>query len=129
MTTIRTTILTLCLLTAGLTISACHQEEDDLFTTAVLTLQAGDGITVERVQGTVTLTNLNTRQVVTAADFTGNTAQVQVLRGVYAVLVEGSIQYRDSSGTTAVRQFRCAADYLALEQAHQNTATLDIVWL
>ncbi len=121
-------ILMMCL-AAGLLFSACHQEEDDLFTTAVLTLNADDDITVERVQGTVTLTNLNTRQVVTAADFNGNTAQVRVLRGAYSVLVEGSIQYRDANGATAVRKFRCSADYTALEKENMNTVTLDIIWL
>ena len=119
----------ICLAATTLLLSACHQEEDDLFTTAVLTLEAGNGITVERVQGTVTLTNLNTRQIITAADFSGNVAQVQVLRGAYTVLVEGSAQCRDASGTTTVRKFRCSADYLALEKTNTNTAILNMIWL
>lgn len=122
-------LLILCMMATGLLLSACHQEEDDLFTTAVLTLETSDGTTVERVQGTVTLTNLNTRQVVTAADFIGNVAQVQVLRGAYTVLVEGSAQCRDASGATAVRKFRCSADYLALEKENTNNATLNMIWL
>lgn len=122
-------LLIIGLAATTLLLSACHQEEDDLFTTAVLTLEASDGITVERVQGTVTLTNLNTRQVVTAADFSGHVAQIQVLRGAYTILVEGSAQCRDTSGATSVRKFRCSADYLALEKENTNTATLSMIWL
>ena len=45
----------------GLVLTSCHQDEDDLFTTAAITLTAEQGTTIERVQGTVRLTNLNTR--------------------------------------------------------------------
>lgn len=122
-------ILMICTLVCGILLVSCHQDEDNIFTTAAIELQAADGITIERVQGTVTLTNLNTKQVVTSAEFNGNIAQVQVLRGAYAVLIEGSIQYRDASGTVAIRQFRATADYLALEKGNINTATLNLTWL
>ncbi len=122
-------ILTICALVWGMFLVSCHQDEDDIFTTAAITLEAGNDITIERVQGIVTLTNLNTHQVVTSADFSGNVAQVQVLRGAYSILVEGSIQYHDASGNVAIRQFRASTEYLALQEKNMNTATLDIIWL
>ena len=113
----------------GLVLTSCHQDEDDLFTTAAMTLTAEQGTTIERVQGTVRLTNLNTRQVTTSAEFDGNIARVTLLRGAYSVLVEGSIQYKDAHGTTAVKQFRATSDYLEFANKSLNVATLNIVWM
>ena len=113
----------------GMVLTSCHQDEDDLFTTAAITLAAGEGTTVERVQGTVQLTNLNTRQVTTTAEFDGNIARVTLLRGAYSVLVEGSMQYKDANGETSVRQFRATSDYLEFASKSLNVATLNIVWM
>lgn len=113
----------------GMVLTSCHQDEDDLFTTAAITLVAEQGTTVERVQGTVQLTNLNTRQVTTTAEFDGNIARVTLLRGAYSVLVEGSMQYKDANGETSVRQFRATSDYLEFASKSLNVATLNVVWM
>lgn len=122
-------ILMICVALLGMVLASCHQDEDDLFTTAAITLTAEEGTTVERVQGTVQLTNLNTRQVTTTAEFDGNIARVSLLRGVYSVLVEGSMQYKDAHGVTGVRQFRATSDYLEFASKSLNVATLNIVWM
>ena len=122
-------ILMICLALLGMVLASCHQDEDDLFTTVAITLTAEEGTTVERVQGTVQLTNLNTRQVTTTAEFDGNIARVSLLRGVYSVLVEGSMQYKDANGKTSVRQFRATSDYLEFASKSLNVATLNIVWM
>lgn len=119
----------ICVALLGMVLTSCHQDEDDLFTTAAITLAAGEGTTVERVQGTVQLTNLNTRQVTTTAEFDGNIACVTLLRGAYSVLVEGSMQYKDANGETSVRQFRATSDYLEFASKSLNVATLNIVWM
>lgn len=122
-------ILMICVALLGMVLTSCHQDEDDLFTTAAITLAAEEGTTVERVQGTVQLTNLNTRQVTTTAEFDGNIARVTLLRGAYSVLVEGSMQYKDANGETSVRQFRATSDYLEFASKSLNVATLNIVWM
>ena len=122
-------ILMICVALLGMVLTSCHQDEDDLFTTAAITLAAEQGTTVERVQGTVQLTNLNTRQVTTTAEFDGNIARVTLLRGAYSVLVEGSMQYKDANGKTSVRQFRATSDYLEFASKSLNVATLNIVWM
>lgn len=122
-------ILMICVALMGMVLTSCHQDEDDLFTTAAITLAAEQGTTVERVQGTVQLTNLNTRQVTTTAEFDGNIARVTLLRGAYSVLVEGSMQYKDANGETSVRQFRATSDYLEFASKSLNVATLNIVWM
>lgn len=119
----------ICVALLGMVLASCHQDEDDLFTTAAITLTAEEGTTVERVQGTVQLTNLNTRQVTTTAEFDGNIARVTLLRGAYSVLVEGSMQYKDANGKTSVRQFRATSDYLEFASKSLNVATLNIVWM
>ena len=122
-------ILMICVALLGMVLTSCHQDEDDLFTTVAITLVAEQGTTVERVQGTVQLTNLNTRQVTTTAEFDGNIARVTLLRGAYSVLVEGSMQYKDANGETSVRQFRATSDYLEFASKSLNVATLNIVWM
>ena len=122
-------ILMICVALLGMVLTSCHQDEDDLFTTAAITLAAEQGTTVERVQGTVQLTNLNTRQVTTTAEFDGNIARVTLLRGAYSVLVEGSMQYKDANGETSVRQFRATSDYLEFASKSLNVAILNIVWM
>lgn len=122
-------ILMICVALLGMVLTSCHQDDDDLFTTAAITLAAEQGTTVERVQGTVQLTNLNTRQVTTTAEFDGNIARVTLLRGAYSVLVEGSMQYKDANGETSVRQFRATSDYLEFASKSLNVATLNIVWM
>lgn len=119
----------ICVALLGMVLTSCHQDEDDLFTTAAITLAAEQGTTVERVQGTVQLTNLNTRQVTTTAEFDGNIARATLLRGAYSVLVEGSMQYKDANGETSVRQFRATSDYLEFASKSLNVATLNIVWM
>lgn len=119
----------ICVALLGMVLTSCHQDEDDLFITAAITLAAEQGTTVERVQGTVQLTNLNTRQVTTTAEFDGNIARVTLLRGAYSVLVEGSMQYKDANGETSVRQFRATSDYLEFASKSLNVATLNIVWM
>ena len=116
----------LFLLLAGLILCACHKDEDNLFADAVITL-SGENMTIQRVQGTVTLTNLNSRQVVTSAEFNSDKAYLQLLRGSYSVLIEGTVQYRDTAGQLLVKQFRASTDYAGFEKESGNELTLDII--
>lgn len=122
-------ILMLLMVMTSVLVVSCHQDEDDIFTNANVVLQEQPGITIERVQGTVSLTNLNTKQVVSASNFDGNIAKVNLLRGSYAILIEGSIQYKDAQGTTQVRMFRASTDYVGLEKENFNEVYLDIIWM
>lgn len=117
------------LLMSCILLGACHQDEDTLFTSASISLVTDKDIVIQRVQGTITLTNLNTKQVTTSAEFDGNVAHVQVLRGSYAVLVEGSLQYQNAQGVTSAKQFRASSDYIGLYEENDNIANLNIVWL
>ena len=80
-------ILTLLVMTMTLALSACHQDNDDYMTLASIRLDGGDTLTIERVQAMAHVTNLNTRHVVSSADFTGAELQIELLRGSYQVNV------------------------------------------
>lgn len=124
----RKIFMILCLV-VGMVLTSCHQDEDFLFADVAVALQAGDGVTIERVQGTVSLTNLNTKQVFTISTFVGNVARGNILRSSYSILVEGTAQCRDASGKTQVRQFRASTDYVGLEKEGLNETTLNMIWM
>ena len=119
-------IITLAL---TMVITACAPVEDDIFTTARITVTAGDELTITRVQAQVQLTNVNTRQVTTVADFEGSSATVEVLRGAYQIDIEGVATCQMSDGTTRLRQFRCQSDYAEFISKEQNDITLNMIFL
>ena len=110
-----------------MSLTACHADEDQLFTTAAITLTGSDTIYVDRIQGTITLTNLNTKERVTTADFDGCTATVNLLRGVYQVSVDGQVRYRDGKGITHVDNFRASQDQVSIVNGSMVMVELPII--
>lgn len=117
------------LFTLSLLLTACHQDEDELFATASITLSAGDTLSIERVQGTARLTNLNSKQVTTSSDFNAATLSLPLLRSSYSADVEGLVRYRNALGQTMTKRMRAHSDYIALEKNDHNHATLNIIFL
>lgn len=117
------------LFTLSLLLTACHQDEDELFSTASITLSAGDTLSIERVQGTARLTNLNSKQVTTSSDFNAATLSLPLLRSSYSADVEGLVRYRNALGQTMTKRMRAHSDYIALEKKDHNYATLNIIFL
>lgn len=122
-------ILFIITLTLTMVITACAPVEDDIFTTARITVTAGDELIITRVQAQVQLTNVNTRQVTTVADFEGSSATVEVLRGAYQIGIEGVATCQMSDGTTRMRQFRSQSDYAEFISKEQNDITLNMIFL
>lgn len=126
-----------CLLTfLPLFLTACHQEEDDLFATAVITLETGEDISITDVQAQAQFTNVNTRQVTTTADCEVRDGKCEVsvglLRGAYEVLIEGVAECQGVQGVQGVReyrQFRAQTDYVEMAGRGVNTAGLNIIFL
>ncbi len=117
------------LFTLSLLLTACHQDEDELFATASITLSAGDTLSIDRVQGTARLTNLNSKQVTTSSDFSAATLSLPLLRSSYSADVEGLVRYRNALGQTMTKRMRAHSDYIALEKKYHNHATLNIIFL
>lgn len=114
------------LLLFSICLAACQSDEDELFTTADITLTAGDSITISRAQGTVSLTNLNSQAVTNVTDFTGNTAHATILRGAYSIYVEGTVEYSRGNGPRQISRFRAYTDYVGLEKENGNAVALNI---
>lgn len=121
----------LLLLTTSLTLAlvACHQDNDDYMTQATIYLDGGDTLTINRVQAMAQITNLNTRHVVSTADFNGPQVQVELLRGVYQINVEGILSYTDKNGMQHMRSFRAITDYIELAGTGSCQAKLNIIFL
>lgn len=110
-------------------LASCHQDEDDIFAQAAITLSAGDTLTIERIQGTARLTNLNTKQVTTTSDFDVATLRLTLLRSSYSADVEGLVRYHDTQGREHTRSMRAHSDYMALEKKGGNEAVLQIIFM
>ena len=110
-------------------LAACHKDEDNIFTTAVITLSTADSLTIERVQGTAHITDLNSKQVTTTSDFSGATLRLYLLRSSYSADIEGLVRYHDQQGQVYTKHMRAHSDYLALDLEDTNEATLNIIFL
>ena len=122
-------ILTLILLALTVVFTACAPVEDDIFTTAHITVTAEGDISITSVQAQVKLTNVNTRQVTTVADFEGTSATVELLRGAYQIDIEGVATCQMPGNSIRMRQFRCQSDYVELVQHDTNEVTLKTIFL
>lgn len=109
--------------------ASCHKQEDDLFATAVITLETTEQTTITQVQAQAELTNMNTRQVTTTANFEGMQLSVELLRGPYQVNIEGVATCQDGNGQTRYRQFRAQANFVEFYQSGANAATLTLIFL
>ena len=110
-------------------VTACAPVEDDIFTVARISVSAGDETPITRVQAQVKLTNINTRQVTTSADFEGASVTVEVLRGAYQIDIEGVATCQLPDGGSRMRQFRCQSDYAEFISKEQNDITLNMIFL
>ena len=122
-------ILYITLMILAMALTACAPVEDDIFTTARITVAAGDEVTITRIQAQAKLTNVNTRQTVTSADFVGSTVAVELLRGAYQIDIEGAATCQMADGKTLVRQFRCQSDYAEMVHQDLNEITLKTIFL
>lgn len=101
----------LCCVALAVLLASCGADHDDYTTRAVVVIDVPDSVRVERMQGTATFTNLNSRQRTMASTFSGTSIQVELLRGAYSIDVEGSLRYTDALGAAHAGTFRAATSY------------------
>ena len=97
---------------------ACQKSNDDYYAEARVRLVLPDSLRLEKLQGTVRLTNLNNKQ--------SRTTSLEVFRGVYAVDVEGSVRYAAPDGTNQTANFRASTPYIKVLD-HPSLVSLDII--
>lgn len=121
--------LTLLLIALTMLLTACAPVEDEIFTTARITVTAEGEDSITSVQAQVKLTNVNTRQVTTVADFDGASATVKLLRGAYQIDIEGVATCQSPGNSIRMRQFRCQSDYVEFISRDINEVTLKTIFL
>lgn len=122
-------IIFLISITFVMLLTACAPVEDDIFTTARITVTAEGDVSITSVQAQVKLTNVNTRQVTTVADFNGTSAMVELLHGAYQIDIEGVATCLSPDNVTRMRQFRCQSDYVEFISRDINEVTLKTIFL
>ena len=122
-------ILFSLLIAVAMLFTACAPVEDDIFTTARITVTAEGDESITSVQAQVKLTNVNTRQVTTVADFIGTSATVELLRCAYQIDIEGVATCLSPDNATRMRQFRCQSDYEEFVKLGINEVTLRTIFL
>ena len=122
-------ILTLLLIALTMLLTACAPVEDEIFTTARITVTAEGEDSITSVQAQVKLTNVNTRQVTTVADFDGASTTVELLRGAYQIDIEGVATCQSPGNSIRMRQFRCQSDYVEFISRDINEVTLKTIFL
>lgn len=110
-------------------LAGCHDDSDQLFTTAVIELVTDDGLTIDRIQATAMLTNLNTKEIVTTSAFSGRRLAVSVLKGSYTILIEGQVRVIDTNGQVVIKNFRAYADYQEFLDVNVAPLELKIIFM
>ena len=121
-------LITLIVALASLMVS-CHKEENDIFSTAYITLRTPDSASITNIQAQAVVVNVNTRQTTTSSQFRDSRLEVELLRGAYSVTIEGVVTVSDGIGNERIRQFRAQSDYVDLSHKTANHAELNILYL
>ncbi len=112
-----------------LVVASCHSDSEDYFTTARINLTLPVAGEVELIQYSVSMMNLNSRDVVTEAGKTTHEITVgDILRGAYSINVEGVVKYIDAVSEAQVHQFRAQSQYVSIVD-EDNTVDLEMIFM
>lgn len=114
--TIRT-ILVLLLLS----LAACNNDEDEIFTSATINLESADSLKVQKIQGTIKAININTRQTITSSQFDNLSSSMVLQRGAYQITINGYLVYLNSKGIQYTHAFIAYTDYCELKDIKSET--------
>lgn len=120
-------ILVLALFILNIT-SACHGDNEDYNTSANITVTVPDSINVEKMQGTVTVVNLNNKQSYSSSEFNGTSTLIEVMRGSYSINVNGTVLYHDRQNIKHTKSFRAASSYNEFLD-HPAKASVNIIFM
>ncbi len=108
--------------------TSCHKDSDDYVTTGSIELSLPLEGTVETIQYSLRMTNLNSHDIVTQAGETSRTIVVDNLwRGAYSINVEGVVRYVDQENTVHTSQFRAQSDYVPMVELDNNAIGLEMI--
>lgn len=108
--------------------SACHGDNEDYNTSANITVTVPDSINVDKMQGTVTVVNLNNKQSYSSSEFNGTSTLIEVMRGSYSINVNGTVLYHDRQNIKHTKSFRAASSYSEFLD-HPAKASVNIIFM
>lgn len=120
-------ILVLALFILNIT-SACHGDNEDYNTSANITVTVPDSINVDKMQGTVTVVNLNNKQSYSSSEFNGTSTLIEIMRGSYSINVIGTVLYHDRQNIKHTKSFRAASSYSEFLD-HPAKASVNIIFM
>ncbi|BCS84722.1 MULTISPECIES: hypothetical protein [Prevotella] len=109
-------------------LSACHDDNEDYTTSANITVSVPDSIHIEKMQGTVTVVNLNNKQSYSSSEFNGTSTLIDVMRGSYSINVNGTVLYHDKQNIKHTKSFRAASSYCEFLD-HPAKAYVNIIFM
>jgi len=102
-------------------LAACHNDDEEIFTSATIGLEAADSIIVQKIQGTVKAVNINTRQTTTNSQFDNLSSSMKLLRGAYQITITGYVVYLDNKSIQHTHAFIAYTDYCELKDIKSQT--------
>jgi len=114
----------------ALVASGCHSDLEDYTTGGEIVLTLPQEGTIETLQYSVMMVNLNSRNVTTFSDITasGHIIVDNIMRGAYSVSVEGIVRIKDATSQLSTHQFRAQSDYVSMAATDGgNTVTLEMI--
>ena len=121
-------IVATCVAT-GMFFTSCHKDQDELFTTAEITIDAGDSVQVNKMEVAITLTNLNTNEVVNATEQQNTQLNIRCLQGIYKVFAQGTVTLTDQQGQQRIRRFRVYKDFLQITGLPTSKSSLSLFYI
>ncbi len=95
--------------------NSCHKEYNDYDATVTIEMVAPDTMSIEHMQGTISLINLSNGQQYSISTFKGASVELDVFRGPYSIQGSGTLKYEGIiSGKTGVCGFRCNSSYMEI---------------
>ena len=110
-------------------LDSCHKEYNDYDATVTIEMVAPDTMSIERMQGTISLFNLSNGQLYSISTFKGTSVELEVFRGPYSIQGNGTLKYEGKiSEKTRVCGFRCNSSYTEILSEHTHLQ-LDLLLL
>ena len=108
--------------------ASCHNDYNDYTTTGTIVLTLPTEGEIERLQYSLKMMDLNSRNIITlAGECNGTIAIPNLFRGAYSINVEGVVRFVGNDGDSHTSQFRAQSDYVSMVDLSDNSVSLEMI--
>lgn len=108
---------------------SCNKDRDEYFTMLVIRLDFQQNISIEHIQSSIVLTNVNTKQVLSRTQMDTLEPQIELLKGFYQVSVRGQLSWISSDGEKIIKDFVSKDTYWNVTAKEKQIKNLSIILL